>query len=99
MSDPTWDEESDAGWYRRTVGHRIERTMNRMLGLLLGAVGLWAAYVTLSSDEFTLGSHWFGLVAAAVLLFLSRLCFKARKAIITDFGDDTDFPVTPHRKP
>jgi hypothetical protein len=90
MSEPTWNDETDAGWYRKQVGHRIERAANRLLGLLLGAVGIWAGYVALASDEFTLRTHWFGLVVAVVLLFLSRLCFKARRSIIQGFGEEPD---------
>jgi hypothetical protein len=89
MAEPAWDEETDAGWYRRKVGHRIEKGMNRLLGTVLGAIGLWAAYVTLTSNSFAFATHWFGLVAAAGLLLLARLCFKARRAVVTDlFGGE-----------
>jgi|GEM_PF-4628498 len=91
MRQPDWNGEVDAGWYRRTVGHRIEKWSNRLLGLLLGAIGLLAIFLSLSSEGFTLASHWPGLLAGFVLLFLSRLCFKARKAVLADIGEETDF--------
>jgi hypothetical protein len=100
MSKPDWDEETDAGWYRKQVGHRIERGMNRLLGLVLGGAGLWALYVSLTSESFTLKTHWFGLVAAAALLFLAHLCFKARRSIVEGFGEEpTGPPARRNSKP
>jgi hypothetical protein len=92
MTKPCPDGETAAGdgWYRRRFGRRIESGVNRLIGLLLGAIGLYALDLTLSAEGFSLARHWPGVVIGATLLLLSFLCFWARRSIIAGFGDDTD---------
>jgi hypothetical protein len=80
-------EHPGGGWYRRKVGRRVELGMNRLIGGVLGAAGLLATYLTLGNGV-ALADDWFGLLAGALLLFLSRLCFKARRGIIEGFGEE-----------
>ena len=91
-------ESDDEGWYRRKIGKKIELGANRVLGWFLLGVAVFAVLLTLSSDNFDFTTHWPGLVAAAVMLFLSRLCFRAKEGIIQGFGDEADY-VPPRRKP
>ncbi|WP_427963522.1 hypothetical protein [Altererythrobacter sp.] len=85
------DRDGKENWYRRNIGRRIELGMNRLLGSLLGAIGLLAAYLSLSSDEFDWTTHWPGLVVATGLLLTARYCFRAEKSVIDDFGDGEGF--------
>lgn len=97
MPEPNWDEETDAGWYRRNVGHRLEKAVNRILGTFLLLIAIYALYVTLSAEDFSFGDHWPGLAIAALFLFGASYCFRARKAVFDDFDGDGDGYLPPDR--
>ena len=90
--------EEDEGWYRRKIGKKIELGANKLLGWMLLAIALFALWVTLTSETFALSTHWPTFPIAAVLLVLSRLCFRARTGIIQGFGEEPDGNVA-QRKP
>lgn len=81
-------QEQDEGWYRRKVGRRIEKGVNRLLGTMLILIALLAIYLSVSGDNFSISTHWPGLVIAALLLLAGRYCLKARESVIDAFGDE-----------
>jgi hypothetical protein len=82
------DQEPEEGWYRRKVGRRIEKGVNRLLGIMLILIALLALYLSVSSDSFAISSHWPGLVIAALLLLAGRYCLKAKESVIDGFGEE-----------
>ena len=82
------DRGDDDNWYRRKVGRRIERGMNRLIAGVLGAVGFVAAYLSLPPGNDDGEFRWFGLVVALVLFGLARACFVAKGSVIEEFGDE-----------
>lgn len=80
------ESEKGEGWYRRKVGRRIERGMNRLIAGLLAAIGFVAGYLSLPAEDH--GPRWFGLIAAVVLFWLARKCFTARRSVIDGFGEE-----------
>jgi len=98
MTKPDWDQEADAGWYRRTVGHRLEKGVNRIIGSLLLLIAIYAGYVTLTAENFTLGDHWPGLAIAGLFLLGARYCFRARKAVFEDFDGEGEIYLPPGKR-
>jgi len=90
------NSDAQEGWYRRKVGRRIERGANRLIGTVLGAIGIGSAVLTLSSSEFAWSSHWPGLAVAIALLVLARMCFRTKNSVIEEFGYDY---VTQRKRP
>ncbi|TIX51911.1 hypothetical protein [Alteraurantiacibacter aquimixticola] len=90
------DEEQDEGWYRRKVGRDIEKGVNRLIGTVLALLGVFGGYLSLSSEVFSLVTHWPGLLVSAVLLVLARLCFKAKDSVIQGFGEGAEADIV-HR--
>ena len=86
------NEERQENWYRRKVGRRIERGMNRLIAGVLGAAGFLAAYFSLppGNDEGEL--RWFGLIVALVLFVLARACFVTTGSVIKEFGEGHSAP-------
>jgi len=87
-SDDITRENPEDGWYRRKIGRRIELGANRLIGLALGTVGLYALWLAASTGAIALADDWPKLALAAGTLFLSRLCFRARTGIIEGFGEE-----------
>jgi len=81
-------ENPEDGWYRRKIGRRIELGANRLIGLVLAAIGLYALWLAADTGGFALADDWPNLALTAVTLFLSRLCFTARTGIIKGFGEE-----------
>lgn len=88
MSD---SPDPDENWYRRHVGRRIERGMNRLIGTVLAGIGFFAGYFSLPPGNAAGEVRWFGLIVAFVLIWLARQCFIARRSVIEEFGDEADF--------
>ena len=86
------DEDETEGWYRRKIGRKIEMGANRLMGWLLFAIGMFALLVTVSSETFSLATHWPSFLFVAVIFGLARLCFRAKSGIIEGFGDEADTP-------
>lgn len=76
------DEEAGGNWYRRKVGRRIERGVNRLIAGALGTIGFLAGYFSLPPGNDAGEFRWFGLVIAAVLFWLARKCLTARSSVI-----------------
>ncbi|GGD69738.1 hypothetical protein GCM10010990_19110 [Croceicoccus mobilis] len=74
------DEEREEGWYRRKVGRRLERALNRLVAGVLGAVGFVAGYTSLPTDEHDI--RWIGMGIAVALFWLAGKCWRARRAVI-----------------
>jgi hypothetical protein len=78
----------DRGWYRRKVGRAIELGTNRLIGTVLAVLAVLGALLSFGSETFSFATHWPGLVTSIVLLVLARLCFMAKKGIVTGFGEE-----------
>ncbi|WP_066560361.1 hypothetical protein [Croceicoccus bisphenolivorans] len=92
------DSDAKENWYRRKVGRRIERAMNRLIAGILGGAGFIAAYFSLPTGNDESEVRWFGLTVALVLFWLARQCFVARESIIKGFGEEPDGTIG-RRKP
>jgi len=74
------DEDTQGNWYRRKVGRRIERAVNRLIAGGLGGLGALAGYLSLPTEEH--GVRWLGMLGAAALFWLARKCWAARGSVI-----------------
>lgn len=74
------NEDGHGGWYRRKVGRRIERAVNRLVAGGLGAMGAVAAYMSLPQADH--GVRWPGILFAFAAFWLARKCWKARGSVI-----------------
>ncbi|AKM08880.1 hypothetical protein [Croceicoccus naphthovorans] len=84
--------ENADNWYRRKIGRRIERGMNRLIAGVLAAAGFLAAYFSLPPGNADGEVRWFGLIFALILFGLARQCLVARGSVIEGFGDEADPP-------
>jgi hypothetical protein len=92
------DGDEVENWYRRKVGRTIELGANKLLGWMLLVIALFALWVTLTSETFAPSTHWPAFPIAAMLLLLSRLCFRTKTGIIQGVGEEPDGTLD-RRKP
>lgn len=70
----------DENWYRRKVGRRVERAANRLVALVLAAIGVVAGLFSIPGEDD--GPRWIGLGSAVLFLWLARMAWNAKRSVI-----------------